>query len=204
MRKKKRRSTSLILWFDKHSGSIVAISTVILACATIVYVLLTFNILRQNKKQAELVNRPYLGLGTYNVRSQQNKFTFELSLINVGVQPATDVKIAYDWSPVEKGLLLQQKVNGKLSEIKRGQVQNIYLGAPTTIFPEVIFVKIVSLEYNHTLEYWLKKYDTISLIITIYYRGVELKKQENYYRSKVKLSYRHATKKWDVERYEIY
>jgi hypothetical protein len=217
-RNKKRKKKSPIDWLDKHSGAIIAIFTIVLACATILYVICTNNILNQTEKQveitneillhskkiAEITNRPYVGLGSYNVVQGQNKFSFELSLINVTSHPATEVMIEYDWIPVYEGWILSQEKEGKIEKINRNLIDHIFMGKPTTIFPKVIFTKRFTIGYNHTIDYWVEKYKEISIIITIYYRGIEPKELKDFHKTIVKLVYKPHKKGWDIEESTVY
>ena len=202
--KKVKKTESLIDWLDKHSGAIIAIFTIILVCATVYYVILTNRILLESKKQAEITNRPYVGLGSFDVSMVPNKFSFDLLLVNVGRCPAAEVMIEYDWLPVYQGWKFSQEVDGKNVEIERKKIQHLFFGEPTTIFPNVILVRTFVIEYNHTLDYWVKKYKEISIIITIYYRGIEPKGLHDFYKSKFKLVYKPHKDRWDVDRSEVY
>jgi len=56
--------------------------------------------------------------------------------------------------------------------------------------------------YNHDLDYWVNKYKEIAVVITIYYRGLESRDFEDYYRSEVKISYWPSTKEWNADHSE--
>ena len=122
----------------------------------------------------------------------------------MGRCPATEVLVEYDWLPVYQGWKISQDVDGKIVEVERKKIQPIFLTEATTIFPNVILGKRIVVGYNHTLEYWVKKYKEISIIITIYYRGIESKHFEDFYKSKFKLIYKVNKNRWNIGKSEVY
>lgn len=197
-------------WFSKN------FLTLILALATLTYAFLTFFIFREYKrqtdtayemleeakKQTEIANRPYVGIGQFAVAMHPNEIKFSIDIINAGKSPATDVRIEYDWIPVYKDWWLSTDKDGKSVPIERKKVEHLFMGAPTTIFPSQILVSRFTIGYNHDLDYWVNKYKEIAVVITIYYRGLESRDFEDYYRSEVKISYCSSTKEWNADHSE--
>jgi hypothetical protein len=199
-------------WFSKN------FLTLILALATLIYAFLTFfilweykrqtgtayEILEEAKKQTEIANRPYVGVGQFAVDTYPHEINFAVDIINAGKSPATDVRIEYDWVPVYEDWWLSTNKDGESVRIERKKVEHLFLGAPTTVFPSQIVVDRFTIGYNHDLDYWVKKYKEIAVVITIYYRGLEPKDFEDYYRSEVKIKYWPSTKEWNADHSEAH
>lgn len=185
-----------------------AILTFFLVSITTTYVIITRQMLNESRKQSEIINRPYIGIDEPNITTKKfNKLSFRFDLVNTGRTPANNVKaiLSYNFDETSK-FYTEDFPDRKIFGLENSNESEDTLPLfgfniePSVIFPDQLVEVGFNVESKYTLEYLVKNFKGITILLSIEYSGMSGTSFEHPYLSTIAFRYDLSNNKWTTER----
>ncbi len=188
VKKEKSKKGEFMCWkkISNNAGGIIAIFTIILGIATLFYAGCTIFMIIDQRRNAELEYRPFLGFSIIQPsRETSNRFSFTMQIQNFGRTPANDVFLSIE-CPNEI-TIRKITIEGDTIIYERNDEIPILYGKPTIFPKQPINIENFNLDLPTSFLEDKTKDDRVTLIIR--YRGIKPKNSIDFYETSVSFVY---------------